>query len=340
MSANLKTPGTLLIRADASPEIGTGHVMRCLALAQAWQDQGGKAIFVMAQATPAVHARLAEGGFEQACVPADTGTREDADYVAEAFRTHQADWIILDGYRFDLEYQQRIKLGGMKLLLIDDFGTAGQHCADLILNQNYGATDAQYRCGSGTRLLLGPDYAVLRREFRSWLGWSRPVCSSTSGLLVTLGGSDPDGLTARVVSGGGVSGFPVKIVLGGSIREIPAMENSSEIEVFRDPNDMAKVLANSDMSVICAGGTLWECLFMQCATLSYARDEFQQSILERLQSQGVVRYLGRVESFDAGKLAEAVEQISSSEQQRIGMASGGRRLVDGRGVERVLGVMR
>lgn len=335
-----KSPGTLLIRADASREMGTGHVMRCLALAQAWQDKGGNAIFAMAETIPAIRTRLARESFEQAHISAKSGSMGDADLLSEVSSTSNAQWIVVDGHSFGSDYVARLKCHGKKLLVIDDFGTSEHYVADCILNQNFGATEAQYagRTG-GACLLLGPDYALLRREFRSWLGWSRPVCSSTSGLLLTLGGSDPSGLTARVLEHGGISGFSMKIVLGGGTRPFLVPPGNREVEVVANPGDMAKVLANSDISVICAGGTLWECLFMQCATLSYAHDEFQQSILERLQSQGLVRYLGRVKSFDPQTLVEAVRKIASSERHRSEMAAGGRRLVDGRGVERVLQAM-
>jgi UDP-2,4-diacetamido-2,4,6-trideoxy-beta-L-altropyranose hydrolase len=89
--------GTISIRADASPEIGTGHVMRCLALAQEWHDQGGRAIFAMAKSTAAVRARVASEGFEIVDVPGLAGSREDCEGSRRVAEENHVSWIVLDG---------------------------------------------------------------------------------------------------------------------------------------------------------------------------------------------------------------------------------------------------
>ena len=96
----LKTLGNLIIRADASTEIGTGHVMRCLALAQAWQDAGNKATFVMAMKSPAIEARLRSEGFEVVIVQQTPGSAEDAVQTEGVANQHNAQWIVVDGYQF------------------------------------------------------------------------------------------------------------------------------------------------------------------------------------------------------------------------------------------------
>ena len=109
---------TLIIRADASSAIGHGHVMRCLALAQAWQDRGGRCVFVTSQPVPAIEARLTSEGFAVLKLEATPGSREDASQVADSAAQNDACWAVIDGYHFGLEYQQILK-SQWKLMILN-----------------------------------------------------------------------------------------------------------------------------------------------------------------------------------------------------------------------------
>src|ERR1043166_6614015 len=135
------TPGILLIRADASAQIGWGHVMRCLALAQAWQDRGGECIFAMAGSVDALEQRLHSEDMHVRGITAVPGSAEDAQQTSELARQNNARWIVVDGYDFGAQYQRPLKQSGFKLLAIDDYGRAGNSFADLILDQNAGRSE-------------------------------------------------------------------------------------------------------------------------------------------------------------------------------------------------------
>jgi UDP-2,4-diacetamido-2,4,6-trideoxy-beta-L-altropyranose hydrolase len=329
--------GKILIRADASVEIGTGHVMRCLALAQAWQDHGGEAVFALAESTSAILARLAGENCGVVSVAGCIGSAEDANHTVELARAHSAQWVVLDGYHFDTGYQERIKSGGRKLLCVDDMGECECYVADLVLNPNLNASETSYRNRHpSTRLLLGPRYALLRREFVKWRTWNRDILALAQRVLITIGGSDPDGLTRKLLEFPEFPGLVSTFVLGGSAREPPDFQESPAAELIRDQGDMAQIMARSDIAVICGGVTLWESLFMGCVTLSYARNPVQKEIMEQLDQMGAVVDLGSIDAFERHTLAKKIADLAVSFERRRAMSEFGRQLVDGRGAERVL----
>ncbi|NJN67365.1 MAG: hypothetical protein HC884_11960 [Chloroflexaceae bacterium] len=124
----------LAIRADGSSSIGTGHVMRCLALAQAWQDRGGRVVFAMAETTPALRERLEAENIPVVCFSAVTGSQEDAQRTLSLARQVEAGWVVADGYHFGAAYQQVVKEAGLRLLLVDRNGGAGNHLLQRVVS--------------------------------------------------------------------------------------------------------------------------------------------------------------------------------------------------------------
>ena len=224
-------PSTLLIRADASVSIGTGHIMRMIALGQAWQAQGGEAHFFCAEITPALEQRLASEGFHLSRIHSPLGSQEDlSETILLISETLQADGqnarVVLDGYHFGAEYQLGIKAAGFKLLVVDDYGHADFYHADWVLNQNISACEELYAKRSpATKLLLGPKFAMLRKEFLAYKSWQRETAPVAKKILVTLGGSDPDNVTLKVIQALIDLDLHVKVVIGGSNPHLREIEN-------------------------------------------------------------------------------------------------------------------
>ena len=105
--------------------MGTGHVMRCLALAEAAQEEGRRAVYAVAQCSAGVAERLRAEGIEIIDLACEPGTEQDAAATTEAARTRGADWIVLDGYHFDAAYQSAVKKSRLKLLVVQRFRGAG-----------------------------------------------------------------------------------------------------------------------------------------------------------------------------------------------------------------------
>ena len=334
---------TLVFRCDANGAIGTGHVMRCLALAQAWQDAGGSVAFAAAELPLSLAARLRSETVGLTNIEDVPGASGDAATTIRLAQEAGAGWVVVDGDRFGVDFFQHIRESGLRVLLIDDFARRDSFPADLILNPNIGASEDDYRRSRGNvRLLLGSSYTLLRREFTSWQA-ERSFASRGASMLVTLGGSDPENLAPRIARAfAGCDSVWVTVIAGAAyehLDELKAVSGENICAVFNPPN-MTDLMHAADVAVTAAGGTLCELLYMRCAVLSYSRNPVQARVVRLVSEQGATVDMGDVDDFDATALVAATEKVLSSQSVRENMAIRGRQLVDGRGAIRVLEAVR
>jgi UDP-2,4-diacetamido-2,4,6-trideoxy-beta-L-altropyranose hydrolase len=333
---------TILIRADASTSIGTGHVMRCLALAQAWQEANGQATFAMASEAPALEARLAAKGVDVVHLSAQPGSADDARQAAALARAKGATWIVVDGYHFGAEYQRALKDCDLHLLFVDDYGHASHYYADLVLNQNIYADESLYASREpGTRLLLGTRYAMLRREFWPWRGWRREIPQVAHKVLVTMGGSDPDNATLKAIQALQAPGLEAKIVVGPANPNLETLrravrDSGDRAQLLTTVDDMPGLMAWADLAVAAGGSTCWELAFMGVPSVVLVLAENQQAIAEELDRIGVALNLGWHGQVAPEHILRAVARLSASAGMRAKMARRGQELVDGEGADRVV----
>jgi UDP-2,4-diacetamido-2,4,6-trideoxy-beta-L-altropyranose hydrolase len=340
---------SLLIRADANVQIGTGHVMRCLALAQAWlgHTSNTTAVFAMNSVIPALVKRLDDEGIRVEHLSAPSGSKADASATANLAIAFSSEWIVVDGYAFGAEYQKVLKDAGLKLLLIDDYGHAQHYYCDLLLNENINPRDDWYRRReSYTVLLLGTRYAMLRREFWKWAGWSREVRTRASRVLVTMGGADPADVTGLVLEALELlplENLEARVVVGAANPHHQRMServarSEGKVELLTAITNMPEMMAWADVAVSAAGTTLWELLFMQLPTIAVAIAENQRSSALGLGEMGAVQTL-ELSTLRASSLAAGIQSLMHSVDLRHGMAQGGTQIVDGHGTERVVKAM-
>jgi UDP-2,4-diacetamido-2,4,6-trideoxy-beta-L-altropyranose hydrolase len=332
-------PGVLLIRADASLEIGIGHVMRCLALAQAWQEAGGTVILAAAELPDPLVPRLSAEAVSLRRVYATGGSPDDArETVAQAHRL-KADWVVIDGDRFGSDFLEIVRTAGCRVLLIDDFADRQSFPVDLIVNPNPDDDEEPYRKrGATARLLIGPPYVLLRREFRQAAA-KRKIRQSGKKILVTFGGSDPENLAPKIAHVlAHCSDLDVTVIAGpGYIKGDQLRKLSgSNLKIVFNPANITEVMKDSDQAIIAAGGTLWELLSMGCAVLSYSRNTVQERVVQSLSHRGVVVDMGETRHFDAAKLVVSVKELVDSPMTRDSMTTLGSKLVDGLGTTRVI----
>lgn len=333
----------LMIRVDANVAIATGHAMRCLALAQAWQDTGGRAIFAMAESVPAIDARIAAESIEAFTIKESPGSLADATYTAHLASRCNATWIVADGYHFGSEYQHRLKHSAAKLLFLDDNGRAGHYVADVVLDPNPHANESLYADRQPyTRLLLGPAYALLRREFRAYHDWKRTIPNIGRKVMVTLGGTDPDDVTLRVIEGLKtlkIKGLEALVVVGGGNPHFRTLEEAvggeNQIRLVKDASNMPELMAWADVAVSAAGSTCWEMCLLGVPSLLISLASHHIPIAHWLEWKGVSSDIGSTQQLSSQAIACKLESLLHDAEARERMSRRAQKLVDGTGALKV-----
>ncbi len=349
----------LTFRTDASPQLGTGHAMRCLALAQAWQDAGragrnrnnaNSASFAMSACPPALEDRLTREGIAVLHLAGSItpGSEADAHETAAIARERSAasgdDWVAIDGYHFNADYQASMQALGLRILFWDDNAHCSHYSADLVLNQNIHARPEMYpSLAPATELLLGTRYAVLRREFNAYRGWQRTIPESPRTVLIMMGGSDPANLTPRAIEAITLTPgeFAVTVVVGGSNPHLAAVEAAAassphRVTLIRDASNMAEVMANADLALSAAGSTCWELCFLGLPSVLVAVAENQQQAAQALHQSSAAILAPSGTTTSAKELAFLLTNLAASAPIRAMMSQRGRALVDGLGAARIV----
>ena len=352
---------SLVVRADSTTQIGIGHIMRCIALAQAWQDNGGDVTFLSYCESVGLRKRIMDEGFD--FVPIEKPYPDPNDLKRTLLilsnstnptnRTNPTNltptpWLVIDGYHFTSDYQRQVKEAGHRLLVIDDMAHFDHYYADVVLNQNINAETLQYSCEPYTRLLLGTRYVLLRREFLGWKGWKREIPPVARKVLVTLGGGDPDNVTLKVINALKklkISDLDVRIVVGPSNPHLPDLRNAVRyapcpMHCVENASKMPELMAWADIAVSAGGSTCWEMAFMGLPSLIITVANNQHGVGTYLKQAGAGVHLGWFEDLRVESLAEQCNIVIYNRIMRAGFYKAGKKLVSGNGVAEIITIMK
>lgn len=313
--------------------------MRCLALAQAWQDVGGKAVFAMSVRAPALEHRLAVEGIEVVRLNTVCGSDDDAVQTSALASEREASFVVADGYHFGAHYQRRIKSEGLQLTLLDDYGHAEHYFADFVVNQNLGAHAELYQNREPyTRLLVGIQYVLLRQQFLNYRDWLRPIPDVAHNVLVTLGGGDPNNVTSNVIKALATMDVKVKVVVGSSNphganlkSEIGQLRNQPEL--ITNASNMPDLMAWADIAISAGGSTCWELAFIGLPSLVLILADNQRPVAEALNSVAAAC------KTTLEDVANDLDALLIDSDRRRSMNRRGRELVDGGGAQRLVSQM-
>lgn len=336
---------TLAFRVEADPQTGLGHFMRCLALAEAHRTRGGQSCFIMSQLPAVLKPKLERENISVFQINKKPGSVEDAAMTLNVLRDFESEWLITDGYCFGDTFQKKIAHSKNHLLVIDDYGQIKKHCADIIVDQNFGAEEHPYqndKCPA--KLLLGPQYIMFRREFFKYRDKKKVLHRSAKKWLMTMGGGDDGNLTLKILSAvSRVDQKEVKlfVVLGPLNPNSEILKKEIEkmkipVSIVTNPPEISNLMADADLALSSAGTTLLQLVFMGVPTLAIATADNQIRGAEELQKRGLIAYLGKNDSVNESKIINSLNILTENGPVLRKTIEQGQALIDGYGAERIL----
>lgn len=338
---------TLLVRSDASAEIGSGHVMRCIALAQAWQKNGGRAIFALARGME-LESRIIAEGSEVLKIDAEPGTTEDAAQTAAILRQSRACWRVVDGYHFPSDYHERLRDVAGHLLLMDNGESALPYDCDLVVNPDCDASQTRYGGASRrTKFLLGPRYAPLRREFLESVIDRPEIRKTAKRILISFGGGDQHDVTLQIIDALNEIRnleLDLTVVVGASYlfqeRLKAALEKSRHrTRLLCNVKNMPELMMTADLAVTAGGGTCYELAFMKVPMFLIVMAKNHEQLAQRLGASAAAYNAGWFFSLSTSALAESFRAVICDQALRRRVVENSARMVDGRGADRIVETM-
>lgn len=350
-------------RADASLAIGTGHVMRCLTLADALRKWGAECIFLSRDHSANLHevvkARghsiLSLGGIDDEASQ-DSSTigyahwlgvdlQRDIDDTRSKLADLHMDWLVVDHYALDAQWEESIRPFCKRIMVIDDLADRN-HSADLLLDQNLGAVATQYeaRVPKKCLLMLGPRYALLRQEFVDLRDDSlfRRSEGKLHKLLITMGGVDREDVTSSVLDALErcelSKGFTVTVVMGPKAPwRDKVMARAERLPfptvVLGNSHNMGALMCDADLAIGSAGSTAWERCCLGLPSLQIVLAENQRRIANALSKAGAAYFLERSNLVvDLGRM---IRSLARDPMQLIHMSAAASQVTDGHGAGRV-----
>ena len=330
----------LIFRVDSSSLIGSGHLMRCLTLAQRYRKGGHNVAFVCRDLKGNLSGLVKTQVFQLYMLP--TATQDDtltgygkwltitqeqdaAETVALMQNIGKVDRVVVDSYAIDETWEKIVRPYTNEIFVIDDLANRKHDC-DILLDQNfYLNKEERYKelVPEQCKLLLGPEHALLREEFYLAKEKMKPRDGKLHNILVFYGGADATNETSKAIealsllkSNGELQNVNITVVVGGSNLRNESISNHCLKEDFKylcQVNNMAELMAEADLMLGAGGTTTWERCFLSLPAIVTAVAENQFHICDDCATAGIIHYLGQWNKVTIYDICEAVRKFTNSE---------------------------
>lgn len=340
----------IVFRTDASIDIGTGHVMRCLSLADSLRESGETCMFVCKKWQGNMTEMIRARGHSVIELPPSESmfiNSEEADAIdtLEALHQIEFDWMLVDHYQLGAQWEAIVKPHSKRLMVIDDLANR-EHICDLLLDQNHGRTPDAYQMlvPHDCQIRTGADHALLRPQFSATRAASlaRRADGRLKHILVTMGGIDKDNASSRVLDALTCceldADCKITVVMGSSSPWIAYIAEKAasmpwQTRLISNVANMAELMCNSDLAITAAGTTLWELCCLGVPIIASITAENQKPSALALQASDALLLVSDLLMLQRELPVLLLQCQSPSRLKELSLAS--RAITDGCGTHRI-----
>jgi UDP-2,4-diacetamido-2,4,6-trideoxy-beta-L-altropyranose hydrolase len=349
----------IFIRTDSSRKIGSGHVMRCLTLAEELHKTDTTVEFITRNHLGNIDNQIKGEGFKVYSLPSPNrrklqcaltkyehwlGVKQniDADETIQVLKGRKIDWLVIDHYAIDHNWESKLRPYVKKIMVIDDLANRKHDC-DLLLDQNYIRNKNRYDhlVAPNTIRLLGLKYVLLKKYFIENTN-SRTQINSIKRIFIFFGGADLDNLTTlaiRSLSRSGLKHLLVDVVIG--LANPHQVELKKEIKKY--PNiklhiqidNIAKIMSKADIGLGSGGSVTWERISIGLPSIVVTTANNQVAFIRELDKDGYVKWIGNAYQIDEDFFYNILSEVVRNPHWLILQAQKGQKLIDGMGVKRI-----
>jgi len=346
----------ILIRTDSSQKIGSGHVMRCLTLAEELRGLGAIVEFITRNHLGSISQQIKNKGFKVYLLPRPTikqqknlvgyeellGVKQDIDSyeTIQIIKHSETDWLIIDHYGLNYNWEEKLRSYTKKIMVIDDLANRKHDC-DILLDQNYIHDKNRYDelllpC---TTKLLGVKYALLRKEFIGSKN-NRIQGLAIKRIFVFFGGSDIGNLTIlaiKTLAKPKLKHLLVDIVVGTANLYLSEFEKEIEkypnIKIHIQIDNIAELMTKADLALGAGGTTTWERLVLGLPSIVVTDSDNQVAFTKDLDKDGYTKWLGNVDQVDEKVMYDALLGAINNSSQLQEQSRKCKQLVDAKGAQ-------
>lgn len=356
-------PAKVFFRVDASHEIGSGHVMRCLALANFLKKKNLECSFICRELPGNLIDYIKREGFLVFALGGPSGSlaknqdypshsrwlgvnwQRDAQETNDILKKNKVNWLIIDHYAIEAAWELVVKQSCDHIMVIDDLADR-YHVCDVLLDQNLGRSALDYAkfVTKDSLFLIGPEYALLRDEFQlvRALDSAKPKRSAIKKIMISMGGVDQENITNKILDElikiGSNQKFQLIVILGSKSPHIQMvkekiLECPFLVELIIDCREMAKKISEVDLVIGGAGSSSWERCSLGVPSIAIILAENQQLIARALSAINAAVALNISEI--SSKLSEIIMRLISDPKSVEIMSGIAYSVTDGLGLQRV-----
>lgn len=317
--------------------IGMGHIIRCCALGQELKKSGCK-VFFFSALKEGINS-LKKQGFDVECLKTvePFNAKEVTGFIIEK----KVDILVVDSYSVSQDYFNQMKKVVKRLVYIDDIN-AFDYNVDILINYSISAKKHDYKnLNREIRILLGPQYALLRKQFQNIP--FRKMNESVSRIMITSGAADKFDtiplIIKAILEDDELKDKEINVIIGNSFNNTEIIKDFSSqnknIILHQNISDLSDIMLSSDIAISAGGSTLYELCACGIPSLSYIIAGNQEKSAQALSEQGIIECMGWHNKLSTNMISKKIKELCNDYEKRKELSLKMQKLVDGRGAQRV-----